>query len=260
MTVAIKRSKGDIIWFDSVMQFNRQRTASVSKHPLETGSYITDHTTTENPVITISGLITDVDFNLQRPVVSVDDAKANGIQQKPFVNNDPLSNPTVRIESDGGKYSQYIPESVSQFLEDDAPSVSVTPITRSKSAIAIEDDLIQIWKNKEAVTLVEFTGSRINKLYTDCIITSLVFNENADSGDALWPEMTFEQVSYVLSTSVKIPQKVSNAVKNKAAPTNGKGNQAVAPSACNADSSKPTNYSHSNATQLLKLTTSLGNN
>lgn len=256
MTVAIKRAKGDIIWFDAVLQFNRQNSASVSKHPLETGSYITDHTTTENPIISLNGLITDVDFNLQRPQVA-------GLNQKQFVNNVPLNGSTVDVQADGGKYSKYLPESVSQFLEDDAPSVTVTPITRSKLTDSLEEDLIQIWKEKEAITLVEFSGNKIKKTYTNCIVTNLTFNESGDSGDALWPNMTFEQVAFAKSSNVKIPQNVSAKVKNAAAPTNGKGSQATAPSPTGAPAAGEVNFSKAVAadiSQAAKLKDSTGFN
>jgi hypothetical protein len=250
MTVAIKRSKGDIIWFDAVLQFGRQYSASVTKHPLEDGSYITDHTTTENPVISLSGLITDVDFNLQRPVISQEEANEKKIQQKPFVNNNPLTNPTVEINTDGGKYKDFLPESISQFLEDSAPSVTVTPVTRSMTATTIEEYLIDIWKSKEEIVLYEFEGSRIKKLHTNCIVTSLNFNETPESGNALWPVMTFEQVSYAISKDTSIPKNVSASVKNKASGTNGKGNQAVAPTAT-TDQPQKTDYSK-NTSQLFK--------
>jgi hypothetical protein len=259
MTVAIKRENGSIIWFDAVLQFNRQRTASVSKHPLETGSFVTDHTTTENPIFTVSGLITDVDFNLQRPVVSTEDAKSNSIKTKPFVNNDPLVDPTVTIQSDGGKYSRYLPESVTQFLEDSAPSVAVTPITRSKTSISIEEDFIQIWKTKELITLVEFSGSKVKSVYNNCVLTNLSFNETPDSGDALWPSMTFEQVSFAKSSVAKIPQNVTDKMKNKAAATNGKGNQAVAATPSSAQTTGPTSYSTDTSSQLIKTDRSYSN-
>jgi hypothetical protein len=244
MTVAIKRAKGDIIWFDAVLQFNRQNSASVSKHPLETGSYITDHTTTENPIITISGVITDVDFNIQRPKVE---------KEKQFVNNKPLPNNIVTVESDGGKYKEFLPESISQFFEDQPPHVNINPITRPKTAEAIEDDLIQIWKDKEAVTLMEFKGSVAKERYDNCIITNLTFNESSDSGDALWPSITLEQVAYAKSTNVKIPQKVAASVKNAASPTNGKGTQAAAPAKTDAPTSGGINFSQAVASQMSKI-------
>ena len=256
MTVAIKRSKGDIIWFDAVLQFGRQYSASVTKHPLEDGSYITDHTTTENPVISLSGVITDADFNLQRPVISQEDVEENKLQQKQFVNNLPLDKSTVFITESGGKYGEYLPESVNQFLEDSSPFVQMVGFPRPVSTNAIEEYLNNIWKSKEAVSLCEFDGNKIKKVHKNCIITSLGFNETPESGDALWPVMTFEQVSYAISKDTSIPKNVSAAVKNKASGTNGKGNQAVAPAAT-ADQPQKTDYSK-NTAQLLKEVKTLG--
>lgn len=256
MTVAIKRSKGDIIWFDAVLQFNRQFSASVSKHPLETGAYVSDHTTTENPILSVSGLVSDVDFNKQRPTLSGSDIEKYDVNQKPFINSQPLPDKIVNIWQGGGKYTQYLPESISQFIEDQPPYVSVSPITRQVNAELVEKYLIEIWRNKEEITLIEFDGNRVSKAHVNCVMTSLTFNETPESGDALWPVMTFEQVSYAISKDTSIPKNVSSAVKNKASGTNGKGNQAVAPAAT-TDQPQKTDYSKKTS-QALKEARTLG--
>lgn len=232
MTVAIKRAKGDLIWIDAVVQFNRAFQSSVTKHPIETGAFVSDHTIIENPVLTVSGVISDVDFNNQRPVISETDKMAKGWKTKQFENNVPVPDDNVMISADNNVFKKYLPESVSQFFPEQAAGVVVGTVTRPKTAESLESDLIEIRTMKEEIDIVEFEGDRIKKIWSSCVMINLMFEENPESGDALWPTMTFEQVTYAKSVNVKIPQKVKPEVKNKAAPTTGKGSQSTTKGQC----------------------------
>ncbi len=233
MTVAIKREKGDLIWIDAVIQFNRAFQATVTKHPIETGAFVTDHTIVENPVLNISGVITDVDFNLQRPNLSEAAKAEKGWKTKQFENNVPIPDNAVMVSSDDNVFKKYLPESVSQFFPEQPASVTVNTVTRPKTAEALELDLIEIRTNRELVDIVEFDGgNRIKKIWSKCVMTNLSIEENPDSGDALWPSMTFEQVTFAKSKSVEIPTKVNSTVKNKAASTSGKGTQSTPKGQC----------------------------
>ena len=227
MTVAIKREKGDLIWIDAVVQFGRTFASSVTKHPIETGAFVSDHTIIENPILTISGVISDVDFNLQRPTISESDKLAKGWKTKQFENNVPIPDNAVEVSSDNNVFKRFLPESVSQFFPEQPVTVTVNTETRPKTTEALENDLIEIRTMKERVDLVEFDGGRIKKVWKNCVLTSLAFQEDENSGDALWPDMTFEQVTYALSVNVTIPQQVQKEIKNKVATTAGKGNQST---------------------------------
>jgi len=224
MTVAIKRENGDLIWFDAILQLSRTYTGSVSKHPLESGAVVSDHVTKENPIITISGVISDVDFNLNRPVITASDAANYNISNKQFVNNTPVSATPVITPGDNA-LRRLLPESVAQFLDEQPAGVVVPEADRPKFAAALESDLTDMWSNTEEFELIDFEGNRIDTVYNNCVITSLSFKEDPDSGDALWPELTIEQVTFAESTSVAIPQRVAASIQSKASPTNGKGNQ-----------------------------------
>lgn len=252
MTVALKRKSGDLIWIDAVISFNRQRSASVTKHPIETGAFISDHTIVENPIFTVSGVISDVDFNNQRPVISESDKLAKGWRTKEFENNVPIPDEIVMISSDNNVFKKYLPESVSQFFPEQAAGVEVGEAFRPKTVESIEKDLIHILSAKEEVSLVEFEGNRIKEVWTSCIMTGLTFEENPESGDALWPTMTFEKVVYAISVEATIPTKVSSELKNKAAATNGKGNQSPTKAESNQPNPRtnPTNNSSKNARDI----------
>lgn len=233
MTIAIKRDNGDLLWFDAVLTLGRQFSGTVSKHPLETGAVVTDHTTIDNEVINMSGVLSDADFNLRRPLIDAQQATELGLTNKQFVNNTPVTYDDVSGGSvyqnvtitDNGGVVQFLPESIGQFFGTQAPTVEVTDRSLAKPAIAVQADLITMFNDREQFTLLDFVGETISNAYTNCVMTSLSFSEDADSGDAVYPVMTIERVRYATSTSVRIKTRVSDAVSKKAATQQNKGKQ-----------------------------------
>lgn len=244
MTVAIKRENGDLLWFDAVLNFNRQFSGSVSKHPLETGAVITDHTTIENEVITLEGILSDADFNLHRPLINQQQAATFGIQNKQFVNNTPVSSAVdgsqlyQNVLIDTGSTPLPLPESIGQFFgAANTPTVSINERTQSKVklAAAIQEDLIQMFKKREEFVLLSFIDERIGEALSNCVVTSLSFSEDPDSGDAVYPRMTIERVTYATSTSVRIKTRVSPDIEKKAASQRNKGKVSATGASSEAD-------------------------
>ena len=240
MSVAIKRENGDLFWFDAVLSFGRQLSGSVTKHPLETGAVITDHTTIDNEVITLSGVLSDADFNLRRPTINPTQAQMYGLTNKQFMNNTPITGTegaiqnTIQITESSG-LAKYLPDSVAQFLTTNAPTVSVANGTPLKvmPATAVQGYLEEMFTNREQFVLLSFVNGIIDRSFDNCIMTSLGFEEDPDSGDAVYPVMNIERVRYVTSASVKIKKRVDPAVSKKAAVQQNKGKQASAGGACN---------------------------
>jgi hypothetical protein len=253
MTVALKRSdefNNGLIWFDAVLQFDRQHSASVTKHPLETGASVTDHTTIENRVFTIAGVISNVDFNVQRPSNTSGGGSRASRSLKQFENNTPVPENNVVISGDNNKFLKYLPESVSQFFDEKPQDATFGSVTRPIDAFFLEKELITIWESRELVTLVEFDGNAVKTTHVNCVMTNLTFAEGTDSGDALYPTMTFEQVKFVKSLSTVIPANVSATIKNRASGTAGKGQQSVdkgAASAAVPKTGEPTKVANASA-------------
>lgn len=228
MAVAIKRKNNDLIFIDAVLQYTRQYSSSVSKNPIENGSSVTDHVTLENTVLTVNGVVSDADFNIDRPLITPDDAQYFEIANRNFLNNNPIiGSPII-----GGPNSKpsFIPEIVNQFLNDNPPTITYVDdedrggvLTRISTSIEL--DLLNIYETKEEITLLDFDGDRIVKAYFNCILTSLNFEESPDSGQALYPRMTFEQITKVSLKTTTIPPNVAAAMKPKTAPTDKKGKQ-----------------------------------
>ena len=263
MTIAIKRANGDLIWFDAVTSFSRQLSGSVSKHPLETGAVVTDHTTIENEVISLSGILSDFDFNLHRPVISPQDALHLGLTNKQFVNNTPVTSVdgtegvlynNIIIDDRGS--SILLPESVAQFFGNDAPTVRLDSRTPSKvkPALAIQDDLRHMFDGREEFSLLSFYEETLRETLTNCVMVNLVFTEDADSGEAVYPEMTIERVRYATSTSVKIRTRVNSSIDRKAAAQQNQGKQASAGGVTSEDKGvdSPQTLSTQTSSQLLQ--------
>lgn len=224
MTVAIKRKNGDLIWFDAILNFNRVYAASVTKHTIEQGGKVTDHTTIENPTIQLNGVVSDADFNLTRPIISQFDADTYGITNKQFVNNSPVTS-SPEISYSTSKYTKFLPEEAQKFLPQTSPTVVVPDAIKPMYSAYIDSLLTTMWGQKEEFELIDFVDNNIHRVFIQCIFTNVSFSEDPDSGMALYANLAIEQVRYVRSTNVKIPQRVQEKVKSKAAPVQNKGTQ-----------------------------------
>lgn len=257
MTIAIKRTNGDLIWFDAVVGFGRQFSGSVSKHPLETGSVITDHTTIDNEIITLNGVLSDADFNLNRPLIDSQQAMTYGLQNKQFVNNTPVTSrdasgtplyQNVTID-EGNNLARFLPESIGQFFGTNKPTVEVTAPEKVKLALTVADDLIAMHKNREEFELINFgDDKKIREIFSNCVMTGLNFSEDPDSGTAVYPNMVIERVKYATSTSVRVRTRVSKDMQKQATSQDNKGKQAGGSGVTDRNLSKDVEQLNSNKT------------
>lgn len=247
MTIAIRRDNGDILWFDAIEGFDEALTSTVTKHPVATGGFIADHITKDNPRFTLRGILSDADFNYNRPQLTTDDASYEGWQSvtaKQYVNNTPTNSP-VSINNNVNTFKKFLPESITQFSTTSIPEVVVTPQPKVKSASSVRLNLIDMREKKEIFTLVDFEDNLVRRSWPNCVLTSLAFSETPEGGDsrALFPVMEMEQVIFSTVENIKI----------KVRPVN-KGRQPGKPSkreSGNDDKSgSATNLNKKNATQF----------
>ncbi len=226
MTVAIKsNSDGVVIWFAAVLKYNTKFSANVSKHPVEFGVNISDNTTTENPVYTISGIVSDVDHNQMFPYVIPDALKEDGTMKEDVYQNKRMffgdTPSTVQILEGRNKFQKYLPESVGQFFNTKAPTVEVSEGQRIPVVDNVRNMLEKKWRAKEVFSVLEYKTfeESVDRVVKNCIMTSLDFEEDAESGDGLYANMTFEQVSVANSKKVFIGKQVDPKFKNAASAT-----------------------------------------
>ena len=226
---------GGFLLFDAVTSWNRSFTGAVTKHPIDGGSNISDHYINNNPVFTMSAVISSADISTTSVLLSDE----NGNEPSNTVNP-----PTkVQISStDQSVLMKYVPNVIGQFLPDLEPDVRVDmvrgDIFEGDTTEKIQDILINLqsgeginiinnqWEtNIRPVELFETDGflTLVKKLPADAtkalIITGLNFREDTESGYALYADITFELVRFANLKKVTIPPEiVQQSVKGKIAP------------------------------------------
>lgn len=233
MIYVIKTANNDVILFDSVLAFSESYQGSVTSHPVEDGSKISDNVTVENVKIKIQGVVTD--YNFFNPIKDAGNQKVPGYDYprqtgSMLINTkgEPETNANVAIPSD---YSG----------TDNDGNVSV------KAAMeVVKQRLIQIQQKKEFITVLGYNtdgkDSEINK-YPNCIITDIAFNQNPESGYAIYPDITIEQVNLVKvkvmqASADKIPD---STVGGQASGEDGKGSQLPSGGKAGEDSTDKSN-------------------
>lgn len=251
MTIAIRRENGDILWFDAIESFDEVLSSSVTKHPVATGGFIADHVTKDNPRFTLRGVLSDADFNLNRPQLTTDDSAYVGWQSvtanKQYVNNTPVDSP-VSINSNVNTFKSFLPESISQYTSTSIPQVVVKEQPKVKSASAVRLNLVDMRDKKETFTLVDFEDDLIRRSWTSCVLTNLSFSETPDGGDAraLFPVMDIEQVIYTTVENVRIKVKPVNKGRQQGAASSREQK------AGDAASKEKTNLSEKTGSQLVQ--------
>jgi hypothetical protein len=248
MTIAIRRFNGDILWFDAVEGFGEQYQGQTSKHPLGSGAFVTDHYVIENPRFSLKAVLSDADFNLDRPQLSATTEEYEGWQsvttKKQYVNNTPVSSP-VSINSSKNTFKSFLPESISQFASTSIPEVVVTEQPKVRSAQAIKMQMVAMQEQKEVFTLVDFNDSYIRKSWVNCIFTALSFNEDADTGEGVFPLMEIEQITFAEVKAIKV--RIKNQTSNKGRQQTDASKRAAV--ASDKPDTNPTDYASQSASQ-----------
>lgn len=236
--IALKLESGDVVWMDAVLSFSESYSSSVTKHQIESGSSISDHIIQDNAKFSISGVVSFVDFNKTIDFTRIPEDSLSDVSNYTNMNFQPtnvtigssLNNPLVKL----------LPDSVRQFIgSDSTPSVEMGVSFPAKS-IDVEEILKsvingftevgadrKVVKRKQVVSLVEFnTDFSVKNTFDNCVCTSLSFAQDPESGDAVYPQMSFEQVRFVeLMTTTFPANRIAADVKNKGTEKVQKGNQ-----------------------------------
>lgn len=232
MIIVIKeQASSDIITLSCVTSFDESYTGSVSSHPIESGSTITDHVTSDNDKFKVSGVVSDYDF--------LNPSKDLALGKEGY--------------SDEGRSA-----AVSRFTNGLLDS-GLIDIPDKQRAEYIKRRLIDIRKNSLLVTILEYPDSGELVQHTDCILTSLSFKEDENSGYAVYPEMAFEHINVVqvkveeVSRS-KIPLIPNSKVSDAAASADNKGNGAE----CAGKTYRDENYKYKDNVGVLSIINGVG--
>jgi hypothetical protein len=237
--IALKLESGDVVWMDAVLSFSESYSSSVTKHQIESGSSISDHIIQDNAKFSISGVVTEVDFcktfDLQKisqdVIPNQENIKNLEFQPTQVLIGSSQQNPLVKL----------LPSSISQFIGNDSPpEVVMGAVAFEKNSTSVYETLKSIIngftevtadrktiKRKQVVSLMEFdTDFTVKNLFDNCVCTSLSFAQDPESGDAIYPQMSFEQVRFVELMKTTFPtNRISSDVKNSGSEKAQKGNQ-----------------------------------
>jgi hypothetical protein len=217
MIYVIKTQNNDVILFDSILSFSESYQGSVTSHPVEDGSKISDNIITENLKIKIQGVVTD--YNFWNPLKDAANVAVPGYDYN-------------RIGAMGLTDSNGSPAlSDAPVPSDYAGKDNDTNTSVKASMDAVRKRLIAIQRGKEVVTVLAYIVREKDSLiesYENCVITDLSFDTSPDGGYAIYPNISIEQVNVV---KVKVTQVdkdniTENKLANQAGGTDGKGNVA----------------------------------
>lgn len=221
---------GGFIWFDAVMANVESYRGQVTKHPIASGSSISDHFIRENPVITLSTVITG--FDISQNSYNIDDLRGN----VPY-NVSPAPTAVAVNSTDQSVLQKFLPDSVGQFLSDTTPDI-VVDLARTEIMSNVKDYLINLMSgviynekkgkfvpNIQLVRLLEYNKTILKRIIFDLVITNMVFREDVNSGEGLYCDLTFEQVKFASLKKVVVPKDITDALKKKATTKASKGKQ-----------------------------------
>lgn len=235
--IAIKRKNGTVIWLDAVLSFNEDYTSSVTKHKVGSGSTISDHVIEENAQFSIDGVVSGVEWS-NGPTYGLSNINAvTDIGEVPQITLDSIEAlQSVNLPANASHVSivqglqnpiiKLLPESLRQFVDQNTtpPEIVMGEASVGDNLEAIKSTLIQLNRGfprttegrvileKEEVAILRFDydWTPLTPIL-NCICTGLQFSEDANTGDAIYPKMRFEQVRYAGIETAVVPEFV---VKN----------------------------------------------
>ncbi len=214
----------DVIFFDAIEQLSESYAATLSKHPLAKGGLVVDHSTLENLKFAMAGVLSDADFNLTRPIITADGVNTT----KQYINSNQVVYPVSITEK--STINKLLPEVIAQFTRDSIPQAYVTPQSKAKTARAVKDELILMIKNRETFSYFEYESGVVIKSYDNCMLTNLDFEEDASTGDGIFPKLQFEQIAFAAIRNIQVTVKSRGRVNGKSTKLATQADPAKAPS------------------------------
>lgn len=221
-TTDLAGSTSGFIYFDAVAVYTTSYTGQVTKHPVDSGGNISDHFIVDNPKFTISAVISSEDISTSLGTGLIADEQGN----VPY--NVSLAPSEVSVTStDQSVLQKFIPNSIGQFLSDSKPTV-VTDDARQSQVEAIKDLLLRLVYNRanddsfvdnkiHLLKIYEFDKLVAKRVNTDVVMTSIVFREDANTGEGLFCDMNFEKVSFSFLQKTTIPKNIISTLSKKGA-------------------------------------------
>lgn len=216
----LNSSTSGFIYFDAVSVFTTSYTGQVTKHPVDSGGNISDHFIVDNPRFTMSACISAEDISSSSFLIQ------DELGNTPYNTREAPSAVSVN-STDQSVLRKFIPDVIGQFLSDISPDINVDT-ARENLLSNTKDLLLRLVYSKEnddtfvdnkinLLKILEFNGLNIRKVSHDIVMTGIVFREDANLGDGLFCDMTFEQISFSFLKKTTIPKNITSALNKKGA-------------------------------------------
>lgn len=225
---------GGMLFLNVVTSYSQDYSGKVSQHPIDLGGSITDHYIKNNPRFKVSAVITGVDISTSNYLIEDLDGNI------PY-NVEPPVNPVSVNSTDQSVLQKFIPDSIGQFLPNDAPEVVVDG-ARTDLLGHIRDILIKLTSgevfdsttgqyvpNIQVLNLFEYDGYKLTRIVSRLVMTNVTFKETPETGYALYCDFSFEQVTFVNLKQTAIPKDVQSSLLKKASAKSTKGKQDSTP-------------------------------
>ena len=206
------------IYMDAVTLYTQSYTGQVTRHPVDTGGVITDHFVKDNPKFTIQAVITGVDISTNTYLLQ--DLNGNF----PY-NTNPAPTPVSVNSTDNSVLRKFIPSSIGQFLFDSSPDIQMQNarvdvmnqvrefLINLMSGVKFNEKTQQFDSNIQIVNLYEYEKTFLSRVVNNLVLTNITFDERPDTGDALYCNMSFEQVTFTTLKKIQIPKTTSSLTK-----------------------------------------------
>lgn len=230
MSIAIKfgelsdpKQLSGLIYLDAVTSYDKNFKGRVTEHPIETGVSISDHFRSDNPTFKISGVISSVDLSPIPYMTSIGGQRPLNANYPaiPIVVSDLLSAVARWVPEGARQMGQWFGENVSGMspVRNNYRKDVETLIETIMNGVYFNQDRGR-WENRITLsTIYEMEDNRVDKSYDNCVLTDYKVSEDPETGDALYLEMSFEQVRFATSESVDTPAPVPNSPTGRGAST-----------------------------------------
>jgi len=218
---------GGLLFFDTVVSWNRSFTGTVTKNPVDGGSNVTDSYINNNAIFTLSAVISGTDISVSTNSLQTDTGDI------PY-NARPAPSEVLVGSEDQASLLRFVPSVINQFLPDTVPDITMDGF-RGDTSEEIQDILTSLQSGEgynqltgqfetliRPVVLYETNGfqSLVRKLPADnnsyLVITAINFREDTESGFGLYCDLTFEKVRFANLKKVQLPPDlVQTPVKKK---------------------------------------------
>ena len=225
---------GGLIYCDAVTSYTQNYSGQVSKHPIDSGGLVTDHYIKSNPTFTVGAVITGVDISTGTYLIQ--DLDGNS----PYNSNE-APTPVSVNSTDQSVLKKFLPDSIGQFLSDDQPEVVVDTrrtdlieqirqaLIDLTSGVIYNDKTGQFDPSIQLLRLFEYDNISLRKVINNLVMTKITFKEDANTGYALYCDITFEQVTFAFLKKTTIPKDVQDSLKKKSSSKASKGKQDSTP-------------------------------